>query len=131
MLFLRRLERRRGTHECVRHGSAGAVNNPGECDTVPAQCLPQNRRAECPPHPEAFARITVNMVRPLLPNIVRLRAIFIEYGAQENFNPIPFGASSSRNRSRKRGCRIRLRCCRATPDQIYEVKRRVKRQRSL
>jgi len=46
--------------------------------------------------PEAFARVAanmpVNMVRPLLPNILRLRAIFIEYGAQENFTHIPFGA---------------------------------------
>lgn len=46
--------------------------------------------------PEAYRRIAsnmpVNMVVPLLPNIVQLRAIFIEYGAQENFSHIAVGA---------------------------------------
>ena len=46
--------------------------------------------------PEAYRRIAsnmpVNMVIPLLPNIVQLRAIFIEYGAQENFSHIVIGA---------------------------------------
>lgn len=46
--------------------------------------------------PEAFRRIAsnmpANMVIPLLPNILQLRAIFIEYGAQENFTHIIIGA---------------------------------------
>lgn len=46
--------------------------------------------------PEAYRRIAsnmpVNMVIPLLPNILQLRAIFIEYGAQENFSHIVIGA---------------------------------------
>ena len=46
--------------------------------------------------PENFRRIAsnlpANMVVPLLPNILRLRSIFIEYGAQENFTHIVLGA---------------------------------------
>ena len=46
--------------------------------------------------PENFRRIALNlpanMVIPLLPNIVRLRTIFFEYGAQENFTHIIAGA---------------------------------------
>jgi S-formylglutathione hydrolase len=34
----------------------------------------------------------VHMVGPMLTNIQRLRGIFIEYGAQENFAHIPAGA---------------------------------------
>jgi S-formylglutathione hydrolase FrmB len=48
-------------------------------------------------NPEALSHITanmpVNMVFPLLPNIRRLHGIFIEYGAQENFTHIPWGAN--------------------------------------
>ncbi len=47
-------------------------------------------------NPAAFSRIAsnmpANMVIPLLPNIVKLKAIFIEYGAQENFTHIIIGA---------------------------------------
>ncbi|MBV9156269.1 MAG: alpha/beta fold hydrolase [Acidobacteriaceae bacterium] len=47
-------------------------------------------------NPIAFSRISeklpANMVRPLLANIVQLKGIFIEYGAQENFTHIPIGA---------------------------------------
>jgi S-formylglutathione hydrolase FrmB len=46
--------------------------------------------------PSAFSRIAsnmpVNMVIPLLANIMQLRGIFIEYGAQDNFAHIPIGA---------------------------------------
>lgn len=46
--------------------------------------------------PENYRRIAMNMpanmVIPLLPNILQLRAIFIEYGAQENFTHIIVGA---------------------------------------
>ena len=45
--------------------------------------------------PAAYARIAanlpVNMVVPLLANILQLRAIFLEYGAQENFSHIVDG----------------------------------------
>ncbi|MBV8896368.1 MAG: prolyl oligopeptidase family serine peptidase [Acidobacteriaceae bacterium] len=47
-------------------------------------------------NPVAFSRIAgnmpVNMVIPLLPNIIQLKGIFFEYGAQENFSGIVFGA---------------------------------------
>lgn len=46
--------------------------------------------------PVAFSRIASNMpvqmVIPLLPNILKLKGIFFEYGAQENFTHIVFGA---------------------------------------
>lgn len=46
--------------------------------------------------PAAFSRIAMNMpanmVIPLLTNIVQLKGIFIEYGAQENFTHIIIGA---------------------------------------
>ena len=46
--------------------------------------------------PENYRRIAMNMpanmVLPLLPNILQLRAIFVEYGAQENFTHIIVGA---------------------------------------
>jgi enterochelin esterase-like enzyme len=54
----------------------------------------ENRQART--NPEAFSRIAanmpVNMVVPLLANIRRLHGIFIEYGAQDNFAHIPWGA---------------------------------------
>ena len=47
-------------------------------------------------NPVGFSRIAMNMpanmVFPLLANIVRLKGIFIEYGAQDNFSHIPIGA---------------------------------------
>jgi S-formylglutathione hydrolase len=47
-------------------------------------------------NPASFSRISaslpVNMVRPLLANIMQLRGIFIEYGAQDEFTHIPAGA---------------------------------------
>lgn len=47
--------------------------------------------------PVAYARLAAampaNMIVPLLPNIAKLRAIFIEYGAQENFSHIILGAN--------------------------------------
>ncbi len=47
-------------------------------------------------NPLAFSRISANlpanMVRPLLANILQLKGIFIEYGAQDNFTHIPIGA---------------------------------------
>ena len=47
-------------------------------------------------NPQAFSRISANMpanmVFPLLSNIAQLKAIFIEYGAQENFPHIIIGA---------------------------------------
>jgi enterochelin esterase-like enzyme len=47
--------------------------------------------------PVAYSRIAAampaNMIVPLLPNIAKLHAIFIEYGAQENFTHIILGAN--------------------------------------
>ena len=47
-------------------------------------------------NPAAYNRIAsnmpVNMVVPLLSNIIQLKAIFIEFGAQDNFAHIPIGA---------------------------------------
>lgn len=57
--------------------------------------------------PEAFRRITssmpANMVVPLLPDILQLRAIFIEYGAQENFTHIVAGAQELSQRLSQAG----------------------------
>lgn len=58
-------------------------------------------------NPEAFSRIATrmpaNMVFPLLPNIARLKAIFIEYGAQENFTHIIIGAQETAARLSQAG----------------------------
>ena len=55
----------------------------------------------------AYSRIAqslpANMVAPLLPNIVRLNGIFIEYGAQENFTHIVFGAQELSRRLTQAG----------------------------
>ena len=57
--------------------------------------------------PEAFRRIAsnmpANMVVPLLPNIAQLRAILIEYGAQENFTHIVIGAQELSQRLSQAG----------------------------
>ncbi|HEV2280090.1 MAG TPA: alpha/beta fold hydrolase [Acidobacteriaceae bacterium] len=57
--------------------------------------------------PEAYRRIAsnmpANMVVPLLPKIVQLRAIFIEYGAQENFTHIVTGAQELSQRLSQAG----------------------------
>lgn len=52
--------------------------------------------------PEVYSRIAenmpANMVVPLLPKIARLKGIFIEYGAQENFTHIVLGARETAER---------------------------------
>jgi S-formylglutathione hydrolase FrmB len=58
-------------------------------------------------NPDAFARVSArmpaNMVFPSLSNIARLRGIFIEYGAQENFTHIPIGAQKLSQRLSEAG----------------------------
>jgi S-formylglutathione hydrolase FrmB len=53
-------------------------------------------KGELQTDPVAYSRIAsampANMIVPLLPNIAKLHAIFIEYGAQENFTHIILGA---------------------------------------
>lgn len=49
-------------------------------------------RTDPPAYTRIAASLPVNMVAPLLANILKLRAIFIEYGAQENFSHIVAGA---------------------------------------
>jgi hypothetical protein len=58
-------------------------------------------------NPQAFSRISenmpANMVFPLLSNIAQLRAIFVEYGAQENFPHIILGAQELSQRLSQAG----------------------------
>jgi S-formylglutathione hydrolase FrmB len=57
--------------------------------------------------PVAYARMAgnmpANMVVPFLPKIAQLRAIFIEYGAQENFSHIVIGAQETAERLSQAG----------------------------
>lgn len=58
-------------------------------------------------NPEVFSRIAMNlpanMVFPLLPNIMRLHGIFIDYGAHDNFSHIPLGAQELSSRLSQAG----------------------------
>lgn len=57
--------------------------------------------------PAVFERIAsnmpANMVFPLLPKIAQLKGIYIEYGAQENFNHIVLGARETAERLSEAG----------------------------
>lgn len=57
--------------------------------------------------PRVFSEIAMkmpaNMVFPYLPNIARLRGIYIEYGAQENFSHIGLGAQELSQRLSQAG----------------------------
>jgi S-formylglutathione hydrolase len=52
---------------------------------------------------EIAARLPANMIFPLLTNIVQLKGIFIEYGAQENFSHIVIGAQEMSQRLSQAG----------------------------
>lgn len=57
--------------------------------------------------PQSFSRIATNMpanmVFPLLPNIMKLHGIFIDYGAQDNFAHIVLGAQETAARLSQAG----------------------------